>query len=299
MGKPLSNPKASPEAVRLYEYLCSVEGRGILAGQQENPDARCHGGDMRYIKAVTGKLPAIRGLDYIHNDFEGVTRRAKDWWKKGGIVSICWHWGTPPDGVGYQSSLSQIDLEEALTEGTDLHAGMLRQMDEAAMALQKLCRAGVPVLWRPFHEFDGAWFWWGKGGSDAFIRLWRLMYDRFTNRFGLNNLIWVLGYCGDVHEGWYPGDAYVDIVGADTYYEDRQIPMYHRVRDLFGDRFPLCYHENGPLPDPQELAEKGIGWIWFLTWHNWHIRKQNSRERVRAVYGHPYVITLDKLPAWR
>ena len=73
----LSNPKAAPEAVRLYEYLCSIEGRGILAGQQEHPAKHHQGSDLRYIKAVSGKLPAIRGLDYIHNDFDSVNRRAK------------------------------------------------------------------------------------------------------------------------------------------------------------------------------------------------------------------------------
>ena len=55
---------------------------------------------MNYIKKTSGRLPAIRGLDYINEDFDGVTQRAIDWWKQGGIVSICWHWGTPPDGVG-------------------------------------------------------------------------------------------------------------------------------------------------------------------------------------------------------
>ncbi len=299
MRRTLSNPNASPQAVALYDYLCSLPGKGILAGQQEFPVPRRCGNEMRYLKAVTGKLPAIRGLDYIDNDFEGVTRRAKDWWKMGGIVSICWHWGTPPDGVGYPSSQGQIDLEEALTEGTALHEGMLRQMDEAARALQKLCRAGVPVLWRPFHEFDGAWFWWGKGGPEAFIRLWRLMYDRFTHRFVLNNLIWVLGYCGDVHDGWYPGDDYVDILGADTYSEEQQTSIYYKAKAVAAGKFPLCFHENGPLPDPQVLQEQGMDWIWFLTWHNYHIRQQNTRQRVREVYNHPYVITLDRLPKWR
>lgn len=299
MRSALSNPNAAPEAVRLYEYLCTVEGKGILAGQQEHPNKGYCGSELRYIQAVSGKFPAIRGLDYIHHDFDRVNRRAKEWHRRGGIVSICWHWGTPPDGVGYPSSQGTIDLEEALTEGTALHAGMLRQMDEAAMALKKLAKAGVPVLWRPLHEFDGGWFWWGKGGGDAFIRLWRLMYDRYTHHFGLNNLIWVLGYDGGVKDGWYPGDEYVDIVGADTYKPHEPIPMYHRLRERFGDEFPLCFHENGPIPEPEELMELGHTWIWFLTWHTCHIRQQNTREKVSRIYNHPYVITLDKLPQWR
>lgn len=62
-------------------------------------------------------------------------------------------------------------MEQALTEGTPLYEGLVRQMDEAAQALCKLRNANVPVLWRPFHEFDGQWFWWGKGGADCFVKL--------------------------------------------------------------------------------------------------------------------------------
>lgn len=295
----LSNPNATAEARRLYDYLRAMQGKGILAGQQECPQKGYFGGEMRYIKAVSGKLPAIRGLDYIHNDFDGVNRRAKQWHRMGGIVSICWHWGTPPDGVGYPSSQGTIDLEEALTPGAALHEGMLAQMDQAALALKKLQRAGIPVLWRPLHEFDGGWFWWGKGGGDAFIRLWRLMYDRFTKLHGLNNLIWVLGYDAKVKDGWYPGDEYVDIVGADTYQPEESVAMYYRLEDAFGDRFLKCCHENGPIPEPDELIQKRMQWSWFLTWHRYHIRHQNTKETINRIYNHPYVITLDKLPDFK
>lgn len=299
MRPTLSNPNATPQTVALYRYLCDMQGKGILSGQQECCAKGYFGGEMRYIKAVSGKLPAIRGLDFIHDDYDGVVRRSKDWHKKGGIVSICWHWGTPPDGVGYPSSQGTVDLEEALSPGTALHEGMLRQMDQAAMALKRLQRAKIPVLWRPLHEFDGGWFWWGKGGGDAFVPLWRLMYDRYTHLHGLNNLIWVLGYDGEVKDGWYPGDAYVDIVGADTYKENVPVAMYYRLEEVFGDRFLRAYHECGSIPEPDELMEKGLRWSWFLTWHRYHIRHQNTKEKVKRIYNHPYVITLDKLPNFK
>ena len=73
---------------------------------------------------------------------------------------------------------------------TSPHA--LRQAARVRAAVR--FRGDVPVLWRPLHEFDGAWFWWGKGGAEAFKKLWRLMYDRFTGLHKLDNLIWVLGY---------------------------------------------------------------------------------------------------------
>lgn len=292
----LTNPNATKEARIVYNYLKSIYGNHILAGQQESTWMGSPDYEMKYIEQVSGKLPAIRGLDYINNDFGGVTRRSMAWWKKGGLVSICWHWGTPPDGVGYESSKGTIDLDEALTEGTDLYNGMIAQMDRVAEELKILQTAGVPVLWRPFHEFDGGWFWWGKGGSDKFIKLWRLMYDRYTNVHGLNNLIWVLGYSHMTKSGWYPGDEYVDIAGADNYEEGTQLRRYKKVVEFAGTEMPIAYHENGPIPDPDVLIKDEAKWVWFLTWHTIHIKEQNTAEWVNRVYNHDYVITLDELP---
>lgn len=293
----LTNPNATKEARVLYNYIRSIYKHGILSGQQESTWMDTPEHEMAYIRQKTGKLPAIRGLDYINEDFDGVTRRSLNWWKTGGIVSICWHWGTPPDGVGYESSKDSIDLEEALTEGTNLYNGMISQMDRAAEELKKLQDAGVPVLWRPFHEFDGGWFWWGKGGPDRFIKLWRLMYDRYTNYHGLNNLIWVLGYSNrGVMDGWYPGDEYVDIAGADNYEDGTHVKIYNKLVKLVGSETPIAYHENGPIPDPDKLIRDKAYWVWFLTWHTIHIKEQNTAEHLNKVYNNPYVITLNELP---
>ena len=79
----------------------------------------------------------------------------------------------------------------------------------------------------------------------------------------------------------------MDIIGADTYKEGVPIPMYHRLREKFADRFLLCYHENGPIPEPDELQEKNLQWSWFVTWHYYHIREQNTKEKVKRIYQHP------------
>lgn len=296
----LSNPNATTEARVLYNYIREVNGNNIIAGQQESTWLDSPEHEMDYILETTGKLPAIRGLDYINEDFDGVTSRAVEWWERGGIVSICWHWGTPPDGVGYESSKGEIDLTEALTEGTDLYNGMIKQMDRVAEELLKLQEAGVPVLWRPFHEFDGAWFWWGKGGSENFIKLWRLMYDRYTNHFGLNNLIWVLGYSHDAKEGWYPGREYIDIAGADNYEAGTQHGIYTLVKRYVDDpEVPIAYHECGPIPKPADLIKRDVRWVWFLTWHTTHVKEQNKPEELNEIYNDSYVITLDELPDFK
>lgn len=294
----LSNPNATAEAKKLYAYLCDMHGKKLIAGQQECPTPERVEEEMEYISKVTGKLPAIRGLDYIHDDFEGVNKRAIDWWNRGGIVTICWHWGIPPAGLGYPSSQETIDVEEALTEGTELYEGMLRQMDAVAEALKELQAKKIPVLWRPLHEFDGAWFWWGKQGPDCFKRLWRLMYDRFTNYHGLNHLIWVLSYSWQLHDNWYPGDKFYDIIGTDIYEVGEHQASYDKLASWSGTQIPIAYSECGPMPDPDKLVEQQINWAWFMTWHTIYVKEHNTPEYLNKIYHHEHVLTLEQMPKW-
>ena len=296
--KELSNPKASEEARAVYAYLSALEGRGILAGQQETPRGDGElGEEIAYIRSKTGREPALLGLDFL--TYAGVTEKAKAWWKRDGLVTICWHWGAPGFGPGFESSEKRIDIEEALRPGTPTNRILMADLERCADELQKLRDAHVPVLWRPLHEFNGNWFWWSKGGPESFKHLWVYMYDYFTNTRHLDNLIWVLGYTSKADAAWYPGDHYVDIAGADNYACGVQAGMYDAVQELTRGRLPLAYHECGPIPDPDFLASAGPEWVWFLTWHTKHIREQNQPEELRRVYNHPYVITLDRLPKWK
>ena len=205
----LSNPDATGVSKELYEYIDSLSGKGVLSGQQESTWMGSADYEMDYLYDVTGRYPAILGLDYMHNDFAGVNERAIKWWNEGGIVTICWHTGSDFNGEWVDALEDEImDWETILTEGTPENQAWIAEMDKAAEALLELQEEGVPVLWRPFHEFDGEWLWWGKGGSEYFVQLWKMMYDRYTNHWGLNNLIWVLGYShtGRTYQEWYPGD---------------------------------------------------------------------------------------------
>ena len=90
----LSNPNATKEAIAVYNYIWEVYENKILSGQQESTWKDSDEYEMDFLFDNTGKLPAIRGLDFMNNDFYSSVDRAEDWWKKGGIVTICWHCGT-------------------------------------------------------------------------------------------------------------------------------------------------------------------------------------------------------------
>ena len=297
-GGKLSNPKASAHAQSLYNFLCDTYGNHVISGQQESTWMGSDDYEFNIIKNASGKYPALRGLDYMGDDFAGCNRRAKKWYDMGGIVTICWHCGSNFSGSHTEAMNSDLNWSAALTEGTAEYNSLIAGMDKGAKALQELQKQGIPVVWRPFHEFDGKWFWWGKGGAENFKKLWRIMYDRYTNYWGLDNLIWSLGYCGDVNSGWYPGDEYVDIIGSDTYvnHTESLAPMYSKTAQVANK--PVCLHENGPIPNPEKMKADGAKWLWFMTWHTSFIDSNefNTPSYLKQVYNSDYLLTLDELP---
>lgn len=292
----LSNPNADEATQKVYAYLCSLDSAHTLSAQQESPWMGSADYEMDYIREKTGRLPAIRGLDYMHDDFDGANKRAAQWWQQGGLVTICWHTGADFTGEWKDCTESTIpDWDAVLTPGTAEHESFLAGMDKAGHALLELQEQGVTVLWRPFHEFDGKWFWWGKGGPERFVRLWRLMYTHFTNELGLNNLIWVLGYSHlyPDYDGWYPGDEYVDVIGADSYEGGVQNKLYRALGEITTAK-PFAFHECGTNPTAEELAT--TPWAWFMTWHTSFVTEGNTLEAFSALYNSEQVITMDELP---
>lgn len=296
----LSNRAASDNAGRLYAYLQSIQGRCCLTGQMESTWMGTPDYEMNYIADCTGKLPAIRGLDFIHNDFDGVAQRAREWWENGGIPTICWHTGADFASSYKQSQEDDIDWSEAFTPGSETYDALIAGMDRAVPYLRKLADADVPILWRPFHEMDGVWFWWGKGGSECFKKLWKMMYDRYTDHWGLNNLIWVLGYSGAGKDqmNWYPGDEYVDILGADCYTPGANAELYRVCTEIAPEGMPIVFHECGTIPTERQMKDDGAPWGWFMTWTtDWlTLPEHNTKESLNEIYNNTYFITRDRLP---
>ncbi|MFW6306081.1 MAG: glycosyl hydrolase [Bacillota bacterium] len=292
-------PDATEEAKALLNYLHTIYGEKMLSGQMESTWQGGPDYELDYVEQYSGKLPAIRGLDFIHSDDNtNVVQRAIEWWERGGIPTIMWHWGAPTIGEGYENSKETIDIEAALTPGTVEYEAMMSDLDRIADHLEVIRDADVPIIWRPFHEHNGGWFWWSKDGPEQFNELWRFMFDYFANERGLNNLIWVLGYSSNGDSAWYPGDEYVDIAGADTYDVGKEplLKMFNSVRQVVGLDMPITYHENGVMPDPELSKEAGVHWSWFMTWHTTWLTESNSPEHIDYVYNHDYVLTLDELP---
>ncbi|MBQ9914355.1 MAG: mannan endo-1,4-beta-mannosidase A and B [Clostridia bacterium] len=291
----LSATNASEEAVALYDFIAAAEGNYVISGQQESTWMGSPDYETDYIYEASGKLPIIKGFDYMNDDFDGVNERAAQWHEKGGIVTICWHCGSDFSGEWTDCKETDIaDWEKALTPGTEEYNTLVKGMDKAAEALKELQEKGIPVLWRPFHEFDGDWFWWSRGGCESFKKLWRIMYERYTDYHGLNNLIWVLGYSHkmlDVKD-WYPGDEYCDIIGADTYDIEIVHKLYRKMKGVTDAPKPLCLHECGENPTEKDL--KRSPWSYFMTWHTEYLTDTNTPEEIKALYNSELVLTMSE-----
>jgi mannan endo-1,4-beta-mannosidase len=345
-GTGLADAQALPQTKAQYAWLQGIWGSKTIAGQQDLTwDDRV---DMaQRVFDDTGRWPALMGYDFMNTGTQGdggsglhQVDEAIAWARRGGLVAFCWHWRDPallgtPDAkranfyarekdpgknTGFTIPVKDGRLDESSPAYAQLDAGI----DLIAGELKRLQAAGVTVLWRPLHEASGnggdGWFWWGRkrsdgvAGSQAYVLLYRHMFERLVRVHGLHNLIWVWN---GQDAAWYPGDDVVDVVGWDVYDENdhktygAQAAVYRKALAIPGTAKPVALSENSYIPDPDKMRRENARWLWFMSWNDgragagvsvpdnfWSGDYINTAEHKRAVYRHPDVITLDKLPAF-
>ncbi|HTT56213.1 MAG TPA: glycosyl hydrolase [Opitutaceae bacterium] len=314
----LCDPEATPAARALMDYLVEQYGRRTLSGTIEGPD-------VDYVLEKTGQSPAIVAADLLDATTSSIrhagvapmpTEQLIERARQGHIISAFWHWRAPsglldttirhPDGttenvrwyMGFYTKATTFDLEAVLAhpESQD-YALLLADIDMVAGELRKLADRGIPVLWRPLHEAEGGWFWWGAKGPKPFIQLWRLVHDRLTRVDGLHNLIWV--YTGTANPAWYPGDDVVDLIGVDEYPPDVRDPLsasWDDVQARFGGRKLAALSEFGGVPDVAAARALGVTWGYFASWHQDLGPRKMDPAELRRLYNEPPVLNLAELP---
>ena len=305
------------------KWLCENYGTNMISGQYL--DEGQYGREISAIGQVTGGLyPALLGLDMMNYSPASVSLgswptsvdQAIEYWKQGHIITFCWHWVAPEKYLdttgnnwwgGFYTKNTTFDLKRAMNgedeEGYEL---LMRDMDAIAQQLMRLRDAGVPVIWRPLHEASGGWFWWGAGGREAYKQLYRLMYDKFTNEYGLNNLIWLWNGQNVL---WYPGDDVVDVIDEDLY------PGNH-IHTSQKDAFAKCLgytpakklvmlSECGCIPDPAACLADGAMWSSWATWcyefvldGGSYSEQYTTAEKLKEFYSSENVLTLKDVPAF-
>lgn len=186
----LSNENSNAKTKAIWDYLVENYGKRVISGQYA---AHNSSAEIEAIYRETGKLPALRGFDFIfmspNTDWhcEDETQLAIDWSNQGGLVSFSWHWHSPKGPHAFYTEDTDFDLAKGVTsidvanmplsEVKSLYESgqiseecylLIHDIDAISEQLAKLERNNVTVLWRPIHEASGGWFWWGSAGADAY-----------------------------------------------------------------------------------------------------------------------------------
>ncbi len=277
-------PNASPEAKALLKFLYDISGKHTLIGQHNF--AGVHELSTESAARSLGKTPALYGTDWGFSragDIDSIYARpntVKELIKQyqlGSIIAICWHevpptadepvtfQGTP---TSIQSKLTDAQWEELLTADTPLNKRWCAQVDVIAGYLKQLEAAHVPILWRPVHEMNGNWFWWGnRVGDRGTKQYYRMMFDRLVKFHKLSNLIWVWN-CDQPSSpdrqfvDYFPGQEYVDILALDCYGTFQQ--RFYDEMNALSDGKVMAVSEGGPIP--LELYATQPKWTYYMPW---------------------------------
>ncbi|HVU18398.1 MAG TPA: glycosyl hydrolase [Candidatus Didemnitutus sp.] len=291
--KPVT-PDASPEAVALLDFLQEISGRYTLTGQHNPPVGRDR--NSLFAGAYTGKMPAVWTSDFgfagpgdsdSTENRPAIVQEAIRQHRLGSIISLCWH-AVPPTADepvtfqpvpgadpaklhSVQGKLTDEQFRDILTPGTALYNHWAAQVDVIAGFLKQLQDAHVPVIWRPYHEMNGDWFWWGGriDGPYTTQALYRQLFDRFVYHHHLKNLIWLwstdrVHNPAMEHAKYFPGMQYVDVLGLDVYGGDFAQSYYDSLVQLSQGK-PLALAEVGTPPHPEVMAKQPL-WTYYAIW---------------------------------
>lgn len=267
-----ANPNASEHARCVLDYFSQLPSRStnrVISGQMINvallPDVAFDSAIVS-IYSRTGKWVGIVGANYqrLPTGVPGQMRLTNgpviSYSRQGGLAAVICTFSNPWTNGNSGDTVGTSNFLDIISPGTAANSAWMRRLDSAAVGLQQLRDSGVTVLWRPFQEMNGPWFWWSSknppGASPTpaqFAAVWQHMFNYFTLTKQLNNLLWV--YAPSARESgvanpnfkhetyYYPGSAFVDIVGLDVYNDTLDIPNFAAVKALGK---PVAIAEFGP-----------------------------------------------------
>ena len=240
-GAPPADPAATPATKLLLANLHRLTARGVMFGHQDDlaygiDQGKMWKGDANRsdVKSVTGSYPAVFGWELGHLELDsarnldgvpfarmqGYIRQA---YAQGSVVTISWHLNNPHNG---KTAWDTAQTVKYILPGGPDHARYVLYLDRLAAFLGGLKGSkgeAIPVVFRPFHEHTGSWFWWGQKECTAaeYKALWQFSINYLRNEKKLHNLITAYSAADFVDEASYleryPGDDYVDVVGFDDY----------------------------------------------------------------------------------
>jgi mannan endo-1,4-beta-mannosidase len=307
-------PGATPEAKAVLKYLYEIQGKKILSGQM-GEKWRIDYTFNKIKERSGGHYPAVYGIDLLFGRHrrENCVEAAIKYWEMGCLITWSWHAVQPGHAEDDQTGWNVMHdgkepelVKKILTEGSPEHKEWIDRIDYNAELIKQLQDANVPLIWRPFHELNYGWFWWG--GMLEVKDLYRQMYDRYVNHHGLKNIIWNWNVNYEFKKSTYsmdelyPGDDVVDMASMDIYIEYQHRWSKKQMDKLISvcNNRPVAIGENGQCPPPGTLQSEGQKWVYWMTWNGFEGKTSNYSE----IYDHPFVLSQGEVdvpewdPAW-
>jgi mannan endo-1,4-beta-mannosidase len=237
----LTDTKATRETKALALNLHKLSSGHILFAHQHATEYG-HGwsgdADRSDVKSVSGSHPAVIGVDFnglsgrpdqaIQKTFSGLHKTITDTYNRGGVTTVAWHFSNPASGGGFywRDSISIPAVRLIIPGGShhDQYKKILGTIAALAKGVKGKDGTLAPMIFRPYHEFDGDWFWWGKSHctADEFKTLWKFTVNYLRDSLDVHNFIYAFSPDNKFNSEQeylerYPGDDFVDLVGMDNY----------------------------------------------------------------------------------
>ncbi|OVE61706.1 glycoside hydrolase family 26 protein [Chryseobacterium mucoviscidosis] len=244
-----SDASATQKTQLVFYNLKNNAGTKILVGHQDAFYTYYQDNtSMSDVKKATGSDPALIGLDlmfitdknyqanasnWYYQQEQKIVAAAKEAYQKGMAVTFCWHLREPyNETTFYTSEMTASQKQNAfksILPGGANHNWYLTKLQKVASVFKNLKGSGgeeIPVIFRPFHEFDGDWFWWGAAycTAEEYKQLWQFTVNYLRNTMNVHNVLYAFApdasyTTSSAYLSRYPGDQYVDVLGMDNYYD--------------------------------------------------------------------------------
>jgi mannan endo-1,4-beta-mannosidase len=308
----LIDAHATKETNALYKNLRKLSKEHILFGHQHATEYG-HGwaGDegRSDVKSVTGSHPAVIGVDFsglsgmpdslIEKTKSSLRKTIADTYDRGGVTTVSWHFLNPVSAGGFYwiDSISKPAVKYIIPGGShhEQYKWILKTIGELAKSIKGKNGTLAPIIFRPYHEFDGDWFWWGRSHCtvDEFKTLWRFTVTYLRDSIGVHNFIYAFSpdnkfTSEEEYKERYPGNDWVDLVGVDNYGDFGRDGKYNleagiKKLEIIND-FALnngklaAFTETGleSIPNPtwwtevllKSLRSKKLNLTYVLVWRN-------------------------------
>jgi mannan endo-1,4-beta-mannosidase len=315
-----ADKNATVQTVNLYNNLKKLSQKGFMFGHQ---DDLAYGVNWRYengksdVKDAAGDYPAVYGWELggleanEEKNIDGVPFKKmrqyiKDGYERGGVITISWHARSPFGAPKGAWDTTHGTVASILPGGANhlLFKAWLDELSKFFLSLKGSQGEAIPVLFRPFHELTGNWFWWCRNACtpEQFKVLWRFTLYYLREEKKVHNLLYVYNTSGDfkTKEEFlerYPGDDMVDMISFDAYQYDDPAKSDWFVKNTnfqLGLISAIAAEKNKLTA----LAETGYEQIPFASWWTETLSKAIGQHRISYVLvwrNHGYNQSMKKM----